>query len=111
MITQDGIALELGDIQAGALQPRPTPYAGAYLALRIDDRRAGRELLRRLIPVLDSVASFDPGRQVSLAAALTFQGLKALAVQEAYQEVLDNPEAEQALQHPALKPLLEQAAG
>jgi hypothetical protein len=35
---------------------------------------------------------------------------KALAVQEAFQEVLDNPEAGQALQHPALKPLLEQAA-
>jgi hypothetical protein len=35
---------------------------------------------------------------------------KALAVQEAFQEVLDNPEAEQALQHPALKSLLEQAA-
>jgi Dyp-type peroxidase family len=82
MITQDGIAVELGDIQAGALQPRPTPYAGAYLALRIDDRHAGRELLRRLIPALDSVASFDPGRQVSLAVALTFQGLKALGVPE-----------------------------
>ena len=23
-------ALELGDIQAGALMPRPNPYAGAY---------------------------------------------------------------------------------
>jgi Dyp-type peroxidase family len=82
MTTQTANALELDDIQAGALQPRPTPYAGAYLALRIDDRHAGRELLRRLIPALDSVASFDPGRQVSLAVALTFQGLKALGVPE-----------------------------
>ena len=82
MITQDVNALELDDIQAGALQPRPTPYVGAYLGLRIDDRHAGRELLRRLIPVLDSVASFDPGRQVSLAVALTFPGLKALGVPE-----------------------------
>jgi Dyp-type peroxidase family len=82
MITQDGLALELDDIQAGALRPRPTPYVGAYLGLRIDDRHAGRELLRRLIPVLDSVASFDPGRQVSLAVALSFQGLKALGVPE-----------------------------
>jgi Dyp-type peroxidase family len=80
MTMQDGIALELDDIQAGALRPRPTPYAGAYLGLRIDDRHAGRELLRRLIPVLDSVASFDPGRQVSLAVALTFPGLQALGV-------------------------------
>jgi Dyp-type peroxidase family len=82
MTTQTADALELDDIQAGALQPRPTPYVGAYLALRIDDRHTGRELLRRLIPVLDSVASFDPGRQVSLAVALTFQGLKGLGVPE-----------------------------
>jgi hypothetical protein len=35
---------------------------------------------------------------------------KALALQRAFQQVLDNPEAEQALEHPALKPLLDQAA-
>lgn len=35
---------------------------------------------------------------------------KALAVEKAFENVLDNPEAEQALQAPALKPLLEQAA-
>ncbi len=35
---------------------------------------------------------------------------KALAVEKAFEKVLDNPEAEQALQAPALKPLLEQAA-
>ena len=39
-MTQDGITLELDDIQAGALEPRPTPYAGAYLALR--STRTGR---------------------------------------------------------------------
>jgi len=35
---------------------------------------------------------------------------KALEVQHAFQQVLDNPTAEQALKHPALKPLLDQAA-
>ena len=35
---------------------------------------------------------------------------KALRVQKAFQQVLDHPEAAQALQHPALKPLLEEAA-
>lgn len=35
---------------------------------------------------------------------------KALAVEKAFQKVLDNPAAEQALQAPVLKPLLEQAA-
>ena len=36
---------------------------------------------------------------------------KALGVQQAFQQVLDHPEAAQALQHPALKPLLDEAAG
>ena len=36
---------------------------------------------------------------------------KALRVQQAFQQVLDHPDAAQALQHPALKPLLEEAAG
>jgi hypothetical protein len=31
-------------------------------------------------------------------------------VNEAFQQVLDDPDAAEALQHPALKPLLEQAA-
>ena len=35
---------------------------------------------------------------------------KALRVQKAFQKVLDHPEAAQALNHPALKPLLDEAA-
>jgi len=35
---------------------------------------------------------------------------KALDVEEAFEQVLDNPGAEQALAHPALKPLLDQAS-
>ncbi len=35
---------------------------------------------------------------------------KALRVQKVFQQVLDDPEAAQALKHPALKPLLEEAA-
>ncbi len=35
---------------------------------------------------------------------------KALVLSRAFEQVLDNPEAADALQHPALKPLLDQAA-
>jgi hypothetical protein len=35
---------------------------------------------------------------------------KAQRVNEAFQQVLDNPDAAEALQHPALKPLLDEAA-
>src|SRR5919205_2288965 len=73
--------LELDDIQAGTLRGRPSPYAGVYILLRIDDRRAGRELLRLLLPALASAAEpADPTRQAWMSAALTFDGLKALGV-------------------------------
>ena len=43
MTANSTVALELDDIQAGALEPRPVPYAGVYQILRLDDRHAGRE--------------------------------------------------------------------
>ena len=33
MTANPTVALELDDIQAGALQPRPVPYTGVYLSL------------------------------------------------------------------------------
>ena len=57
-------SLELDDIQRGVLHQRPSPYVGTYLLLRIDDRRAGRELIRRLLPAVGSAsASCRPGRR------------------------------------------------
>ena len=49
--------LELDDIQSGVLRPRPTPYAATYVLLRIDDRKAGRELMRRASAVVTSAAN------------------------------------------------------
>ncbi len=73
--------LELADIQSGALHPRPSPYAGAYILVRIDDRRAGRELLRRLTPtVAAATAPAHAGQEAWLSLALTFEGMKALGV-------------------------------
>lgn len=89
--------LELADIQSGALHPRPSPYAGSYILFRIDDKRAGRELLRRLIPVVSPAT--DPahaGQEAWISVALSFQGLKALGVP---QDSLDSfpPEFQQGM--------------
>src|SRR3954469_15364518 len=76
--------LELEDIQSGVLRPRPTPYAATYILLRIDERRAGRELLRRLSDVVPSAAAPDrPGRDTWVSVAITFEGLKALGLPQA----------------------------
>src|SRR3954468_12014762 len=77
----DAVPLELDDIQSGALHERPSPYVGAYLLLRIDDRAAGRELVRRLSRLVDSGRpSSDPASDAWITAAFTYQGLKALGV-------------------------------
>ena len=49
--------LELDDIQSGVLRPRPTPYVATYIAFRIDDRKAGRDLMRRVSEVVTSAAN------------------------------------------------------
>ena len=66
---------------------------------------------------VDEIKEFLTANQVTAAdfyvdyPGVTTKEIKeALRVQAAVQESLDNPEAGEALQHPALKPLLEVAA-
>lgn len=83
MTGKPAATLELDDIQAPLLHPRPSPYVGTLILVRVDDRRDGRELLRRLIPFIPSAAgSPDPKRDAWAAVALSFQGLTALGVPE-----------------------------
>jgi Dyp-type peroxidase family len=79
-----GSALELDDIQSGVLRHRPVPYAAAYVLFRIDEVKAGRELMRRIRPVVASAAHLEsPAGDTWVSVALTFQGLKALGVPQA----------------------------
>jgi Dyp-type peroxidase family len=73
--------LEVGDIQATVLRPRPSPYKGEYVMLRIDDAKQGREMLRRLIPhVAPAEDWWVPTLPGWLGIAFTYQGLRALGV-------------------------------
>src|SRR5213596_2302537 len=88
MTATEAMSLELDDIQSGALHERPSPYVGTYLLLRIDERAAGRELVRRLSSIVDTGRpSPDPAGDAWITAAFTYQGLKALGVP---QESLDS---------------------
>jgi Dyp-type peroxidase family len=80
--------LELDDIQSGVLRPRPSPYVATYIAFRIDDPKAGRDLIARISRVVTSAANpTSPLADTSVSVALTYQGLKALG---APQEALDS---------------------
>ena len=54
MTSDPTVDLELDDIQFGALHQRPSPYVATYLLVRIDEREAGRELVRRIRPLVDA---------------------------------------------------------
>jgi deferrochelatase/peroxidase EfeB len=89
--------LELDDIQSGVLYPRPTPYAASYALVRIDNRKAGREMLHRVIAAITPAANPSAAHSdTSVSIAFTFQGLKALAVP---QDSLDGfpPEFQQGM--------------
>ena len=77
------VALELDDIQAGALYERPSPYVGTYLLLRIRDRDDGRELVRRLHRIVNPASAAGTADETSLTVAFTYHGLKALGVPQA----------------------------
>jgi Dyp-type peroxidase family len=78
------VRIDASDIQAIVLRPRPKPYRGEYVILRIADAGQGREMLRRIIP---HVARADewwvPSLPGWLGIAFTFEGLKALGVPQA----------------------------
>jgi Dyp-type peroxidase family len=79
--TETTAELELDDIQSGVLRPRPTPYVATYIAFRIDDPKAGRDLLARISRVVTSAANpTSPLADTSVSVALTYHGLKALGV-------------------------------
>src|SRR3954471_6122521 len=81
MTPEGNVPLDLDDIQSGVLRPRPTPYAATYIVLRIDDRNAGRELMRRVSTVVTSAATpTNPLADTSVSVALTYRGLAALGV-------------------------------
>jgi Dyp-type peroxidase family len=81
--------LALHDIQSGVLRPRPSPYASTYLVVRIDDRKAGRELIGRLAQVVSSAVQTTSAAKDNtwVSVSLTYRGLEALGVP---QESLDS---------------------
>ena len=75
-----GPTLDLHEIQATVLRPRPAPYFGAHVLLRVDDAQAGRKFLRRLAPHVDSAAGWWDAADAWLSVGISFAGLEALGV-------------------------------
>ena len=74
------ITLDLNEIQATVLRPRPAPYFGTHALLRVDDAQAGRAFLRRLTPHVDSAAAWWTAKTPWLAVGISYAGLHSLGV-------------------------------
>ena len=74
--------LDLNEIQAIVLRQRPAPYFGTHVLMRIDDARAGRELIRRLTPHIDSTAGWLHATNAWLGIGISYAGLEALGLPE-----------------------------
>src|SRR5262245_32341868 len=72
--------LELHEIQATVLRPRPAPYVGTHVILRVDDAQAGRAFLRRLTPYVDSAADSRIAATTWLDVGITYTGFEALGL-------------------------------
>src|SRR5215470_12320489 len=75
--------LDLHEIQATVLRLRPAPYVGSHVTLRVDDPRAGRELLRRLVSHVDSALNWWKPADAWLSIAISYAGLEVLGVPKA----------------------------
>jgi Dyp-type peroxidase family len=74
--------LELHEIQATVLRPRPAPYFGTHVLLRIEDAQAGRAFLRRLTPYVDSAADSRIAANAWLDVGISYTGLEALGLSQ-----------------------------
>jgi Dyp-type peroxidase family len=81
-VASSAVSLELDDIQATVLHQRPAPYYGTHVMLHVDDSHSGRELLRRLVPHVDSAAAWWQAEDTWTAVAITYTGLVALGLPE-----------------------------
>jgi hypothetical protein len=69
--------LDLHEIQATVLRLRPAPYFGSHVALRVDNAQAGRELLRRLTPHVDSATNWWMPASAWLSVPISYAGWRA----------------------------------
>jgi deferrochelatase/peroxidase EfeB len=85
-LSQRAPMLDLQEIQATVLRLRPAPYFGSHVALHVDDAHAGRELLRRLVPHVDSASNWWKPADAWLSVAISYAGLEALRLPQNYLE-------------------------
>jgi Dyp-type peroxidase family len=74
--------LDLDEIQATVLRPRPAPYFGTHVLLRVDEAAAGRRFLSRITPHIASAANWWSAANTWLMIGISYAGLEALGLRK-----------------------------
>ncbi|MEP6762831.1 MAG: Dyp-type peroxidase [Gemmatimonadaceae bacterium] len=77
------VNIELDDIQAVILRNRPIPYFGTNALLHFESAAAGRELIKKLLPLITSAEDWHQAEDASATIAFTFEGLRILRLPDA----------------------------
>lgn len=73
--------LNYDDIQGIVLQERPTPYAGTYVLLSIDNQQDGNVMLQRLLDEVTTASQWNtPHEGAWVNVGFTYQGLQKLGL-------------------------------
>lgn len=87
LIDPSKVSIEINDIQAIILRNRPAPYYGTNVLLGIDGPQAGKEILMKLLPHVNSAGNLDQSDEAIATVAISFKGLEVLGLP---QESLDS---------------------
>src|SRR5262245_60095699 len=80
LVSASAPTLDLHEIQATVLRPRPAPYFVTHVLLRVDNAHAGRAFLRRITPYVDSSTGWRIAANSWMDVAISYAGLEALGV-------------------------------
>jgi Dyp-type peroxidase family len=80
IFNKSSVQIDLDDIQAIILRKRPIPYFGTNVMLHIEDARAGKDMIRKLLPLIPSAENWHLATDATVTLVFTYEGLKALGL-------------------------------
>ena len=74
------VSIDLDDIQALVLRSRPIPYYGTVALLQINDASLAKEILKNLLPLINSAKDWHNNDGSSVFVTFTYNGLEKIGV-------------------------------
>lgn len=76
----NNVSIDLDDIQALILRSRPVPYFGTVALLQITDAENAKQLLKQMLPLINSAKDWHKSVEASVFLTFTYNGLEKIGV-------------------------------